>query len=264
MSTETSVPFLRVSPMNPVDAALAGHASQRSPHRFRLLHPRPCFQRVNRTLATIYGRSADECYGRTPDEVLPPPTLQSTSGPFPRSWLANPWSTATTISSAAPPDAPTRNGTGRCPGSPPTTDGEVTGVALIAVDISERHKAELALRRSEERYRALMQASNQIVWAAERDGRVDEDCPEWRALDRPVARRSTWPKAGSRRCTPTTWSAPGWRGKTPSRTARSSKTTSGSASAAASTGTTAPGSPPDPRQPGRGVGRHARRRHRHR
>src|SRR5690606_1680634 len=183
MSTETSVPFLRVSPMNPVDAALLDTLLKEAPIGFAFFTTDLCFQRVNRTLATIYGRSADECQGRPPAEVLRPSDAEEHERAL---------SAVLAGESVVYSDHHLIGGT---PSSPdeerhwalswfPAYDvtGEVTGVALIAVDISERHKAELALRRSEERYRALMQAGNQIVWAAERDGRVDEDCPEWRAM----------------------------------------------------------------------------------
>src|SRR4051794_5303050 len=39
-----------------------------------------------------------------------------------------------------------------------------------------------ALRRSEERYRSLIEATAQVVWVTPADGRVDEDMPAWRAL----------------------------------------------------------------------------------
>jgi PAS domain S-box-containing protein len=39
-----------------------------------------------------------------------------------------------------------------------------------------------ALRRSEERYRSLAEATAQVVWVTPADGRIDEDMPAWRAL----------------------------------------------------------------------------------
>ncbi|KUP96756.1 SpoIIE family protein phosphatase [Thermobifida cellulosilytica] len=183
MSTETSVPFLRVSPMNPVDAALLDTLLKEAPIGFAFLTPDLCFQRVNRTLAAIYGRSAQDCQGRTPSEVLCPSDAEEHKRAL------------TAVLSGESVVYSDHHLIGGTPSQPdeerhwalswfPARDseGEISGVALIAVDISERHKAELALRRSEERYRALMQAGNQIVWAAARDGRVDEDCPEWRNL----------------------------------------------------------------------------------
>jgi PAS domain S-box-containing protein len=58
--------------------------------------------------------------------------------------------------------------------------GHITGVVLIAVDVTNRQLAEEAIRRSEERYRSLVQGGAQVVWVANADGAVTEDCPEWR------------------------------------------------------------------------------------
>ncbi len=56
----------------------------------------------------------------------------------------------------------------------------VSGVAVIAVDVTEQHQAAEALRRSEERYRSLVQAGAQVVWVTRPDGEIAEDSPEWR------------------------------------------------------------------------------------
>ena len=58
--------------------------------------------------------------------------------------------------------------------------GRVAGVFAVARDITARKGAELALRGSEERYRALVLASSQMVWTTTPDGLV-EDIPMWRA-----------------------------------------------------------------------------------
>ena len=49
--------------------------------------------------------------------------------------------------------------------------GNVTGVGTIARYIGERKRAELALRRSEERYRSLIDTIPEIVWTADIQGR---------------------------------------------------------------------------------------------
>ena len=59
-------------------------------------------------------------------------------------------------------------------------DGDLTGVALIAVDTTERRRSEEAVRRSEERYRSLVQAGAQVVWVTTPTGQIAEDSPEWR------------------------------------------------------------------------------------
>ena len=44
-------------------------------------------------------------------------------------------------------------------------------VAILFNDISERRRAEMALRESEARYRALFEVSPQVVWFADAEGR---------------------------------------------------------------------------------------------
>jgi PAS domain S-box-containing protein len=58
--------------------------------------------------------------------------------------------------------------------------GEVMGVVLVFRDVTEKHDAEQATRRSEERFRSLVLATSQIVWTTGRDGRVSADSPSWR------------------------------------------------------------------------------------
>jgi PAS domain S-box-containing protein len=58
--------------------------------------------------------------------------------------------------------------------------GNITGVALIAVDVTDRQNSAEAVRRSEERYRSLVQAGAQVVWVTTPTGAIAEDSPEWR------------------------------------------------------------------------------------
>src|ERR1022692_2446431 len=59
-------------------------------------------------------------------------------------------------------------------------EGDITGVALIAVDVTDRQNSAEAVRRSEERYRSLVQAGAQVVWVTTPTGAIAEDSPEWR------------------------------------------------------------------------------------
>ncbi len=58
--------------------------------------------------------------------------------------------------------------------------GETTGVTMIAVDVTGDVDAAEAVRRTNERYRSLVQAGNQVVWVTDPSGQVSEDSPEWR------------------------------------------------------------------------------------
>jgi PAS domain S-box-containing protein len=61
-------------------------------------------------------------------------------------------------------------------------DGKVSGVGLIVVGASPALATQEALRRSEERYRALVQGGAQVIWVSSPDGEMLEDSPEWRGI----------------------------------------------------------------------------------
>jgi PAS domain S-box-containing protein len=58
--------------------------------------------------------------------------------------------------------------------------GEMYGAGLIVIAGGAGPGTEEALRRSEERYRALVQGGAQIIWVASPDGEMLEDSAEWR------------------------------------------------------------------------------------
>jgi PAS domain S-box-containing protein len=55
-------------------------------------------------------------------------------------------------------------------------------VLAVAQDITVRKREEEAIRHSEERYRALVAATSQMVWITNAEGAVVEDTPSWRAF----------------------------------------------------------------------------------
>lgn len=59
--------------------------------------------------------------------------------------------------------------------------GELLHLIASAVDISERKQAEKRLLGSEKRYRALIDATAEIVWTTDPNGQTKEDSPSWRA-----------------------------------------------------------------------------------
>jgi len=66
--------------------------------------------------------------------------------------------------------------------------GDIIGIGLILLNVAApgaaaaaaARAAEADLRRSEERYRSLVQGGAQVVWVASPDGGMKEDSPEWR------------------------------------------------------------------------------------
>ncbi len=61
-------------------------------------------------------------------------------------------------------------------------DGRIVGVAVVALDVTERRLAERRLERSEARYRSLVQATAMDVWRTDSDGMLIGDMPAWRSV----------------------------------------------------------------------------------
>ena len=59
-------------------------------------------------------------------------------------------------------------------------DGQCRGCIHVLRDISDRKRADLALRHSLERYRSLVTATSQVVWTTDAAGAVVEDLTAWR------------------------------------------------------------------------------------
>jgi PAS domain S-box-containing protein len=64
--------------------------------------------------------------------------------------------------------------------APLRSEGKIYGWIGMTSDVHDRKVAELALEEKEERSRALVEASSQIVWTADADGRIIDDSPTWR------------------------------------------------------------------------------------
>ncbi len=63
-----------------------------------------------------------------------------------------------------------------------TAEDRIDGVVITFVDISERVANENAIRAAAERFRALVEASAQIVWQADIKGHILGDSPSWRVF----------------------------------------------------------------------------------
>ncbi len=60
-----------------------------------------------------------------------------------------------------------------------TAEDEIEGVVVTLIDVTDLKHAEQVLSESEERFRALVEASAQMVWTTDAAGRVVEDSPTW-------------------------------------------------------------------------------------
>jgi len=213
MSTDTSVPQPRVSGLDVSDSALLATLLREAPIGFAFFGPDLRFRRINQTLARLDGLDLEAHLGLLPSEVWPG-TLASRVESAVRHVLAEgqplyesnqpvgPADAATGLGRPAParPAAPGRPDVAKPVAGPasragrarddrhwafswfPSHDpeGNIAGVALIAVDVTDRQNSAEAVRRREERYRSLVQAGAQVVWVTTPTGQIAEDSPEWR------------------------------------------------------------------------------------
>ncbi|WP_106401923.1 SpoIIE family protein phosphatase [Actinocorallia populi] len=185
MSTDTSVPGPRVSGLAASDSALFATLIKEAPMGFAFFDTGQRCRRVNDTLAGLLGRPVDELVDRTPRELLAEEAAVEVAG-----YLSEVVSTDRAVidkdlrfparEGDAEPAVTRCWATSWFPSHGP--DGKVMGVALIAVDVTERRLDEEQIRRKEERYRSLVEASSQVVWVATPSGDAVDDAPEWRAI----------------------------------------------------------------------------------
>jgi PAS domain S-box-containing protein len=179
MSTGTSVPRPRVSSLDHADAALLATLLAEAPIGFAFLSGDMRFRRMSRLLASVNGASPADCIGRLPSQVWAGSLGQRAE-----------YAVRSVLSSGEPfRDAQqqlTIGGRQRLwdfswyPSCDP--EGEIAGVVLVAVDITDfRYTAETGLR-GEERYRSLVRAGAGVVWVTTPAGEIAEDAPEWRAV----------------------------------------------------------------------------------
>ncbi|HEY5353175.1 MAG TPA: SpoIIE family protein phosphatase [Streptosporangiaceae bacterium] len=197
MSTDTSVPQPRVSGLDVSDSALLATLLREAPIGFAFFGPDLRVRRINQTLARLDGLDLEAHLGLLPSQVWPG-MLASRVESAVRHVLADgqPLYESNQPVSEAEPAAPESAGAGQSGGDAAGVDedrqwafswfpshdpaGNIAGVALIAVDVTDRQNSAEAVRRSEERYRSLVQAGAQVVWVTTPTGQIAEDSPEWR------------------------------------------------------------------------------------
>jgi PAS domain S-box-containing protein len=202
MSTDTSVPQPRVSGLDVSDSALLATLLREAPIGFAFFGPDLRFRRINQTLARLAGLALDAHLGLLPSQVWPSmlasrvesavrqvlaegqPLYESNQPVSPADATAGTTRAGQPGSAAAPASSAGRGRDARqwafswFPSHDP--EGNIAGVALIAVDVTDRQNSAEAVRRSEERYRSLVQAGAQVVWVTTPTGQTAEDSPEWR------------------------------------------------------------------------------------
>jgi len=179
VSTGTSVPKPRVSGMDVSDSALLATLLSEAPIGFAFLGDDLRFRRVNKALGRLHGRGAGDYIGRLPSQVWPE-DLGMTAETAARRVLSAGEPVVEADQAVRVGEVVRRWSFSWFPSH--DSEGEITGVVLIATDITERRNSEEALRRSEERYRSLVQAGAQVVWVTTPTGKIAEDSPEWRSI----------------------------------------------------------------------------------
>jgi PAS domain S-box-containing protein len=161
------------------DSALLASLMHEAPIGFAFIGPDSRFRRMNAVMASLTGDDGDQA-GRTLAELWPPDLAEAAQAALVRVAAGGRPVPQTAHAIAIPgPDGEqqVRNWSFSWF---PSSDGEVSGVAALGVDVTPQHQAAEAVRRSEERYRSLVQAGAQVVWVTKPDGEIAEDSPEWR------------------------------------------------------------------------------------
>jgi PAS domain S-box-containing protein len=178
MSAETSVPKQREAELDEFGSWLPDAVLRDAPAGAAFLGPDMRFVWVNPALARMYGKDEPEFAGLTVAEVWPAVDAARAEAALEQVFGEDRPATETFAGGTAAKNA----------GGPRAfhwfpvhgQDGEVLGAGLIVVAGGLGPATEEAVRRSEERYRALVQGGAQIIWVASPDGEMLEDSAEWR------------------------------------------------------------------------------------
>ena len=180
VSTDTSVPKQREAGLDEFESWLPDAVLRDAPAGVAFLGTDMRFVWVNPALARMYGRDEPDFAGQPITQMWPAADAARAEAVLQRVLGEDRPATETFAAGAAADAAPGHRVFHWFPVHGP--DGALSGAGLIVVTAVLGLATEEALRRSEERYRALVQGGAQVVWVASPDGEMLEDSPEWRSV----------------------------------------------------------------------------------
>ncbi|MBO0825962.1 MAG: PAS domain-containing protein, partial [Actinobacteria bacterium] len=186
MSADTSVPKQReAAGLGDFKSWLPDAVLRDAPTGMAFLGTDKRFVWVNAALARMYRRAEADFTGRTVTEVWPAEDAARAEVALRQVLGENP--SATETFSGAPVRRvftwfPVHGPDGALGAGLIVTDGIATDSVTEGGGGSQGLPAHEVLRRSEERYRALVQGGAQVVWVASPDGEMLEDSPDWRSI----------------------------------------------------------------------------------
>jgi len=191
LSADTSVPKQREAGLGEFESWLPDAVLRDAPAGMAFLDTDLRFVWANPALARMYDRQVSDFAGQPLAAVWPAVDAARGEAALQQVLRQGRPAIETFEAGAAGPDGPAP--TGALPGQgtlPPQrtfhwfgvrgADDTLCGAGLIVVAGGTGAATEEALRRSEERYRALVQGGAQIIWVASPDGEMLEDSAEWR------------------------------------------------------------------------------------
>ena len=191
MSADTSVPKQREAGLGEFESWLPDAVLRDAPAGMAFLDTDLRFVWANPALARMYDRQVSDFAGQPLAAVWPAVDAARGEAALQQVLQQGRPAIETFAAGAAGPDGPAA--TGALPGQgilPPQrtfhwfgvrgADDALCGAGLIVIAGGTGAATEEALRRSEERYRALVQGGAQIIWVASPDGEMLEDSAEWR------------------------------------------------------------------------------------
>lgn len=187
MSADTSVPHPRVSGPDAAGSALLAGLLRESSALVAYLDAELCFRKVNEALAALLGTPAQDLLAmRAADAlagVLDEEAAAALRAALRRVLADGEPVTELELAVRRPGDpAATRYFACACLPAPAEPEDKAGGVVLVGLEETARRTAEDVIRRKEQRYRSLVEASSQVVWVTDARGEPADDAPDWRAI----------------------------------------------------------------------------------